>query len=185
MREAHTMAAHHHPNLLPLLCSFTDGNQLWMVEPYITHGSVLNIMKYAHPHGLSEELIAIIAHETLKGLEYLHHHGMIHRDVKCGNILVDYDGHVYLADFGVAAPLEQRGAWGEKPRNTFVGTPCWMAPEVMQVLTQLSTWRHSASLCAVLSALRCSHLFCSTQRAMQLRSCHVCWFSPDRHHCPA
>lgn len=159
MREAHTMAAHHHPNLLPLLCSFTDGNQLWMVEPYITHGSVLNIMKYAHPHGLSEELIAIIAHETLKGLEYLHHHGMIHRDVKCGNILVDYDGHVYLADFGVAAPLEQRGAWGEKPRNTFVGTPCWMAPEVMQVLTQLSTLQHSASLCAVLSAFSRSHLF--------------------------
>eukprot|EP00892_Ulva_mutabilis_P009609 jgi/Ulvmu1/701/UM010_0073.1 len=132
VREAHTMAAHHHPNLLPLLCSFTDGNQLWMVEPYITHGSMLNIMKYAHPHGLSEELIAVIAHETLRGLDYLHHHGMIHRDVKCGNILVDADGRVYLADFGVAAPLEVRGAWGEKPRNTFVGTPCWMAPEVMQ-----------------------------------------------------
>jgi serine/threonine-protein kinase OSR1/STK39 len=128
------MATHHHPNLLPLLCSFTSGDQLWMVEPYISNGSVLNIMKYRHPHGLSEELISIIVFETLKGLEYLHHNGMIHRDVKAGNILVDHDGRVYLADFGVSAPLERRGgSWGDKPRNTFVGTPCWMAPEVMQV----------------------------------------------------
>jgi serine/threonine-protein kinase OSR1/STK39 len=134
VNEARTMALHHHPNLLPLLASFTDGDQLWIVEPFIEHGSVLNILKYSNRNGLSEELIAIIVYETLKGLDYLHRHQMMHRDVKAGNILVDATGHVYLADFGVAAPLEQRGgSWGEKPRNTFVGTPCWMAPEVMQV----------------------------------------------------
>jgi serine/threonine-protein kinase OSR1/STK39 len=128
------MAMYHHDNLLPLLASFTDGNELWLVVPYIDHGSVQNILKYKFRDGLSEDLIAIVIFETLKGLAYLHHHGMMHRDVKAGNVLVDSDGHVYLADFGVAAPMEPRGgSWSDKPRNTFVGTPCWMAPEVMQV----------------------------------------------------
>lgn len=138
INEARTMALHHHPNLLPLLASFTDGNQLWIVVPYIDHGSVQNILKYKFRDGLSEDLIAIVIYETLKGLEYLHHHGMMHRDVKAGNVLVDSAGHVYLADFGVAAPLENRGgSWSDKPRNTFVGTPCWMAPEVMQVSSDI------------------------------------------------
>ena len=138
INEARTMALHHHPNLLPLLASFTDGNQLWIVVPYIDHGSVQNILKYKYRDGLSEDLIAIVIYETLQGLHYLHHHGMMHRDVKAGNVLVDSDGHVYLADFGVAAPLENRGgSWSDKPRNTFVGTPCWMAPEVMQVDSHL------------------------------------------------
>jgi Protein kinase domain len=85
------MASYHHPNLLPLLTCFTVGDELWMVEPYVSHGSVLNIMKY-HPkyrNGLPEDDIKIIMLETLKGLEYLHRHGIIHRDVKAGNILVD------------------------------------------------------------------------------------------------
>jgi serine/threonine-protein kinase OSR1/STK39 len=127
------MAMHHHPNLLPLLCSFTHKNQLWMVEPYVSHGSVLNIMKYRDSNGFPEPIIAIIVHETLKGLDYLHNHGMIHRDVKAGNILVSAEGHVFLADFGVSAPLDKRGgSWGQSARHTFVGTPCWMAPEVME-----------------------------------------------------
>jgi serine/threonine protein kinase len=89
--EARIMATFHHPNLLPLLASFTDKDELWMIEPYVSHGSVLNIMKY-HPlykKGLPEDDIKVIMFEMLKGLEYLHRNNMIHRDVKAGNILVD------------------------------------------------------------------------------------------------
>ena len=91
MAEANIMASFHHPNLLPLLASFTDGDMLWMIEPYVSHGSVLNIMKYHHLYkaGLPEDDIKVIMSEMLKGLEYLHRNGMIHRDVKAGNILVD------------------------------------------------------------------------------------------------
>lgn len=89
MGEAHFMASYHHPNLLPLLASFTSDDQLWMIEPYISHGSVLNMMKYKYPSGLPEEDIRVIMYETLKGLDYLHKHNVIHRDVKAGNILID------------------------------------------------------------------------------------------------
>lgn len=43
-----------HPNILPLLCSFAEGPKLWMVEPYVSGGSMQNIIKYAYPYGLEE-----------------------------------------------------------------------------------------------------------------------------------
>jgi len=134
VREAHTMRSMNHPNLLPLYCSFVHENHLWMVMPYIHGGSVLNIMRFKYPDGLEEPAIATIMKSVLKAMDYLHKHGIIHRDIKAGNVLLDWDGHVMLADFGVAAQLERGGSWGNKlkARNTFVGTPCWMAPEVME-----------------------------------------------------
>lgn len=134
VREAQTMRQQHHPNVLPLHCSFVHQQNLWMVMPYVAGGSVLNLMKFAYSEGLEEPVIATILKEVLKGLDYMHRHGGIHRDVKAGNILIDKDGTVLLADFGVAATMERGGTWGNQQmsRNTFVGTPCWMAPEVME-----------------------------------------------------
>jgi serine/threonine-protein kinase OSR1/STK39 len=128
------MRSLNHANLLPLLCSFVEGQHLWMVMPYVHGGSVLNIMRYQFPEGLEEPVIATIMKDVLRALDYLHRHGVIHRDVKAGNILLDSNGQVLLADFGVAATLERGGSWGNRAtsRNTFVGTPCWMAPEVME-----------------------------------------------------
>lgn len=134
VREAQTMRQLNHPNLLPLYCSFVHKEHLWMVMPYVQGGSVLNIMRFAYPDGLEEPVIATIMKDVLKALEYLHRQGIIHRDIKAGNILLDQNGQVLLADFGVAATLERGGSWGNRmmSRNTFVGTPCWMAPEVME-----------------------------------------------------
>lgn len=130
-REAQTMSLINHPNVLRAHCSFVADKKLWVVMPYMSGGSCLHIMKSVYPDGLDEAVIATMLKEVLKALEYLHSHGHIHRDVKAGNILVDNSGAVKLGDFGVSACMFDTGD-RQRSRNTFVGTPCWMAPEIME-----------------------------------------------------
>ncbi|EEF37666.1 serine/threonine protein kinase, putative [Ricinus communis] len=132
-REVQTMSLIDHPNVLRAHCSFTTGHSLWVVMPYMAGGSCLHIMKSSFPEGFDEPVIATLLRETLKALVYLHAHGQIHRDIKAGNILIDSSGAVKVADFGVSACMFDTGD-RQRSRNTFVGTPCWMAPEVMQQL---------------------------------------------------
>lgn len=130
-REAQTMSLIDHPNVIKAYCSFVVDRNLWVVMPFMAEGSCLHLMKIAYPDGFEEAAICTILKETLKALEYLHRQGHIHRDVKAGNILLDTNGVVKLADFGVSACMFDRGE-RQRSRNTFVGTPCWMAPEVLQ-----------------------------------------------------
>ncbi|GKA92821.1 serine/threonine-protein kinase BLUS1 isoform X1 [Tanacetum coccineum] len=130
-REAQTMSLIDHPNVIRAFCSFAVNQNLWVVMPFMAEGSCLHLMKTAYPDGFEESAIASILKETLKALEYLHRHGHIHRDVKAGNILLDTNGEIKLGDFGVSACMFDRGD-RQRSRNTFVGTPCWMAPEVLQ-----------------------------------------------------
>ncbi|KAJ3059599.1 hypothetical protein HK102_009915, partial [Quaeritorhiza haematococci] len=130
-REIQIMSLSRHPNLLPVYGSFVNGSKLYIVTPFLASGSCLDIMKTAYQDGLEEAAIATILKQGLQGLDYLHRNGLIHRDVKAGNLLVDDDGLVQLADFGVSSSLMDSGE-RKGLRKTFVGTPCWMAPEVME-----------------------------------------------------
>ncbi|XP_024009881.1 serine/threonine-protein kinase BLUS1 isoform X2 [Eutrema salsugineum] len=130
-REAQTMSLIDHPNVIKSFCSFAVDHNLWVVMPFMAQGSCLHLMKAAYPDGFEESAICSMLKETLKALDYLHRQGHIHRDVKAGNILLDNTGEIKLGDFGVSACLFDTGD-RQRARNTFVGTPCWMAPEVLQ-----------------------------------------------------
>ncbi|CAB81174.1 putative protein kinase [Arabidopsis thaliana] len=130
-REAQTMTLIDHPNVIKSFCSFAVDHHLWVVMPFMAQGSCLHLMKAAYPDGFEEAAICSMLKETLKALDYLHRQGHIHRDVKAGNILLDDTGEIKLGDFGVSACLFDNGD-RQRARNTFVGTPCWMAPEVLQ-----------------------------------------------------
>lgn len=131
-REIQVMNLCKHPNLLRTLASFVHESKLWIVTPYLAGGSCLDIIKGGYRDGLEETVIATILQHALQGLDYLHRNGHIHRDVKAANLLMDKDGTVQLADFGVSSCLTD-DADRKGVRKTFVGTPCWMAPEVMEL----------------------------------------------------
>ncbi|KAJ1986717.1 hypothetical protein H4R33_003203 [Dimargaris cristalligena] len=92
------------------------GFRLWIVMEYMNGGSCLDLLKI---RPFSEDQISYTIHQLLQGLVYLHSESKIHRDIKCANVLVNSDGRVKFADFGVAAQLSEQ----KSKRMTFVGTP--------------------------------------------------------------
>ena len=133
-KESAIMNTSRHQNIVSEHISFMSGNYLWIVMKLVDAGSCLDIMQIlkaqTRESGIRDEaVIATILKETMNGLQYLHTNDKIHRDVKAGNILMDLNGEVLLTDFGVSASMKK----GQK-NNTVCGSPCWMAPEVMQSL---------------------------------------------------
>uniref|UniRef100_A0A5F8GTN5 non-specific serine/threonine protein kinase n=1 Tax=Monodelphis domestica TaxID=13616 RepID=A0A5F8GTN5_MONDO len=123
----------HHRNIATYYGAFIKKNlsghddQLWLVMEYCGAGSVTDLVKKTKGNSFKEDWISYICREVLRGLSHLHMHHVIHRDIKGQNVLLTENAEVKLVDFGVSAQLDRTAG----RRNTFIGTPYWMAPEVI------------------------------------------------------
>ncbi|XP_062457850.1 STE20-like serine/threonine-protein kinase isoform X1 [Pezoporus occidentalis] len=130
MVEIDILASCDHPNIVKLLDAFYYENNLWILIEFCAGGAVDAVMlELERP--LTEPQIKVVCRQTLEALNYLHENKIIHRDLKAGNILFTLDGDIKLADFGVSA----KNTRTIQRRDSFIGTPYWMAPEVVMCET--------------------------------------------------
>lgn len=129
------------------------GQSMWMITEYCAGGSVATLMKPTAPGGLQEKWVIPILREVAEAMTWVHGQGIIHRDLKCANVLVTEVGDVQLCDFGVAGVVETKF----DKRTTVIGTPHWMAPELFDSTTSYGTevdiWAFGAMVFEMASGL--------------------------------
>ncbi|XP_055494911.1 serine/threonine-protein kinase PAK 5 isoform X1 [Leucoraja erinacea] len=134
--EVVIMRDYHHENVVDMYNSYLVGDELWVVMEFLEGGALTDIVTHTR---MNEEQIATVCLSVLKALAYLHSQGVIHRDIKSDSILLTSDGRIKLSDFGFCAQVSK-----EVPRRkSLVGTPYWMAPEVISRLpygTEVDIW---------------------------------------------
>ncbi|XP_043912576.1 serine/threonine-protein kinase PAK 5 isoform X2 [Protopterus annectens] len=134
--EVVIMRDYHHENVVDMYNSYLVGDELWVVMEFLEGGALTDIVTHTR---MNEDQIAAVCLSVLKALSYLHNQGVIHRDIKSDSILLTSDGRIKLSDFGFCAQVSK-----EVPkRKSLVGTPYWMAPEVISRLpygTEVDIW---------------------------------------------
>eukprot|EP00048_Salpingoeca_helianthica_P016871 m.234613 g.234613 ORF g.234613 m.234613 type:complete len:317 (+) comp19691_c0_seq1:2-952(+) len=124
--EVSILVACQNPNITNFIDGYYFENTVWIIIELCTGGSLSDVLSLRKPRGLEEPQIQCIAFQLLRGIEFLHSKFVIHRDINASNILLSEGGLIKLADFGVSMKCK-----GEPRRSSFIGSPHWMAPEVV------------------------------------------------------
>ncbi|XP_071693816.1 MAP3K epsilon protein kinase 1-like isoform X2 [Rutidosis leptorrhynchoides] len=151
MQEIDLLKNLNHKNIVKYLGSLTTRTHLYIILEYVENGSLANIIKPNNFGPFPESLVAVYIAQVLEGLAYLHEQGVIHRDIKGANILTTKEGLVKLADFGVATKLTE----ADINTHSVVGTPYWMAPEVIEMSGVCAASDIWSVGCTVIELLTC------------------------------
>uniref|UniRef100_A0A2P2LCL0 mitogen-activated protein kinase kinase kinase n=1 Tax=Rhizophora mucronata TaxID=61149 RepID=A0A2P2LCL0_RHIMU len=121
-QEIALLSQFEHENIVQYYGTDKDESKLYIFLELITKGSLLKLYQ---KYNLRDSQVSAYTRQILHGLKYLHERDVVHRDIKCANILVDANGSVKLADFGLAKATKLNDVKSCK------GTAFWMAPEVV------------------------------------------------------
>ncbi|KAM8952509.1 rho-associated protein kinase 2 isoform 3-T3 [Pelodytes ibericus] len=124
--ERDIMAFANSPWVVQLSCAFQDEKYLYMVMEYMPGGDLVNLMSN---YDVPEKWAKFYTAEVVLALDAIHSMGLIHRDVKPDNMLLDKHGHLKLADFGTCMKMDETGM---VRCDTAVGTPDYISPEVLK-----------------------------------------------------
>lgn len=127
-QEIDTMQHLDHINIVQYLGCERKETSISIFLEYISGGSIGSCLR---KHGKFEgSVVSSLTRQTLSGLAYLHREGILHRDLKADNILLDLDGTCKISDFGISKKTDN--IYGNDKTNSMQGSVFWMAPEVIQ-----------------------------------------------------
>ncbi len=126
-REIQALSSLNHPKLVRAVDAGNDGNVNFLVTEYVPGSDLRKLVRRNGP--LSMEAAANIISQVAEGLQHAHQQGIVHRDVKPGNVLVTPEGDAKLSDLGLAGPMYSSNADQDPRYGKIVGTADYLSPD--------------------------------------------------------
>ncbi len=128
-----------HPNIASIVSVFLDNDDAYIQMPFYARGTLEAVCRDTTSSGLDEHQLQALMRETLRGVEHVHNHGVVHCDIKPANIFLAADGpdgglQPKIGDFDVSKDNTERTLWAvtTATRSTVAGTVDYMAPELFK-----------------------------------------------------